>query len=126
VTLAPATWPAASSCTPTSVVPLVPEARASTAMSGGDGVETTTAPTVACAQPALELATGCGVGEAIAGVGAAAEPPFDAAASPGPLRGRGGDELATRGAGVRFGGSGVGAFATAIVAGRCSIETTSA
>ncbi len=79
-----------------------------------------------CAHPATAVATGCGVAVATTGLGVALWAPPDLTAGPGPGR-EGGAELCVRGAAVGLGGGGgVGAFLTAMVAGRCWIETTSA
>lgn len=118
VTVAPVTVPDASSCTLTSAVPLVPDARAWIGISGGAGVESTDA--AALAQPAVGVAAGRAVTCATAGVGVAALAPC-VPPEPGPLSG--GAEAAVRGTGVCRGGGGdgggVGGLLTAIVAGRC-------
>ncbi len=124
VTSVPSTCPAASSCTLTSVVPLVPEARAAGAMSGGWGVAITAAAALGFEQPELGDALAVGVAAATAGAGRGVpEPPPGPGAFPKGSalpRGRGID-----GFGVAGGGGG-GTLAAAIVVGRRSIETTSA
>lgn len=125
VTAVPVTVPDASNCTLTSAVPLVPDARTESGISGGAGVDSTAAAVFDCAQPEVGVAAGRAVTCATTGVGVAALAPC-VPPEPGPVRG--GAEAAVRGAGVfrgGGGGGGVGGLLNAIVAGRCWMETTS-
>jgi len=120
---APVTVPWASSCTLISAMPLVPEARAATGMSGCGGVVTTAAERSALAQPpadAVGAADGAAVGAALA---RALFPAPPAACVPCGLAGAW-FVGAGCGTGVACGrGGGVVSFRSASM--RCWMETTS-
>ena len=73
-TAAPVTVPRASSFTSTSVVPLVPSARAATGISGGGGVLSTTA-SMSLFRHGFGVPVGAAVGSGVGGVVACALPP---------------------------------------------------
>ena len=107
-------------------MPFVADARASGAISGGGGVATTAAAIFGCAHPAFDVAAGLRRRGATMGVGAFGAAAGVAAAS-GPVARRTAPSFRFVARAFALGRGGVGAgFVTAIVAGRCSIETTSA